>query len=193
MADLEDRLAINDLMTGWMYRDLGQWDALRNLFHPDAVIKIAWFEGPASDFVDASERMGHDSDLKAKHVITSPLIVLNGDRAVVETNCLLVSANATLKLGALGHSRFYDRVERRDGAWKIVHRQSIYDMAGFTFPVGPVEVDADAVDRYPLEYAAIAYILEKSGFPVKGTFATKGSDAERTARAGAETWLAQVC
>lgn len=191
MADLADRLAIGDLMTGWIYRDLGQWDALRDLFHPDGVIKIAWFEGLAGDFVDASARMG-ESDLKSKHVITSPLILFNGERAVAETNVLLVSVNATLKLGALGHSRFYDRVERREGAWKIVHRQSIYDMAGFTFPAGPVEIDAEVVARHPLEYGAIAYLLEKSGFRVDGTFATKGSDAEQAARTAAEAWLAQA-
>jgi hypothetical protein len=35
---LEDRLSIADLMTGWIHRDLGEWDQLRNLFHPDATI-----------------------------------------------------------------------------------------------------------------------------------------------------------
>ena len=159
---------------------------------PDGVIKIAWFQGLASEFIDASARMGKESDLRAKHVISSPLTLFNGDRAVVETNVLLVSQNPTLKLGALGHSRFFDRVERRDGAWRIVHRQSIYDMASFMFPAGPVEIDDEAVARHPLEYSAIAYMLEKSGFSVNGTFATKGSDVESAARTAAETWLAEA-
>jgi hypothetical protein len=37
---LGDRLSIADLMTGWIHRDLGEWDQLRNLFHPDATIDI---------------------------------------------------------------------------------------------------------------------------------------------------------
>ena len=48
---LEDRLSIADLMTGWIHRDLGEWDQLRSLFHPDATIDITWFTGKAGDFV----------------------------------------------------------------------------------------------------------------------------------------------
>ena len=192
MTTLADRLAIGQLMTSWIHRDLCHWDAVRDLFHPEGIIKIAWFEGLASDFVDATSRMVKESDLKSKHMVGSPLIVFNRHRAIVETDVMLASMNPTLKLGALGHSRFLDRVDRRDGVWKIVHRQSIYDMAGFTFPAGPVEVDAEAVARHPLEYSAIAYMLEKSGHPVNGTFATKGSEAEASARTAAEKWLAEA-
>lgn len=192
MPSLEDRLQISELMAGWIHRDLGHWDEVRALFHPDGVIKIPWFEGLASDFVDAVARMRTESELTSKHLIGSPLIKFNQDRAIVETDVQLVSMNASLKLGALGHSRFYDRVERRDGAWKILYRQGFHDMAGFTFPAGPVEVDAELVARHPLEYSAIAYLLEKSGHPVNGTFATKGSEAEISARAAAEAWLARA-
>jgi hypothetical protein len=55
---LEDRQSIADLMTGWIHRDLAEWDKLRELFHPDGSIEISWFEGLASDFVDGSMRMG---------------------------------------------------------------------------------------------------------------------------------------
>jgi hypothetical protein len=78
---LEDRLSIADLMTGWIHRDLGEWDQLRNLFHPDATIEITWFAGKASDFVDGSIEMGA-SDFKSKHVITSPVAIFNGDKAI---------------------------------------------------------------------------------------------------------------
>ena len=37
---LQDRQAIADLMTGWMHRDLAEWDQLRALFHADGVIEI---------------------------------------------------------------------------------------------------------------------------------------------------------
>jgi hypothetical protein len=45
---LEDRQSIADLMTGWIHRDLAQWDKLRELFHPDGTIEITWFEGLAT-------------------------------------------------------------------------------------------------------------------------------------------------
>jgi hypothetical protein len=42
---------------------------------------------------------------------------------------------------------------------------------------------------YPREYAPLAYLLEKSGFPVKRVFATKGSDLEKTMKANGQAWL----
>ena len=114
---LEDRLSIADLMTGWIHRDLGEWDQLRSLFHPDATIDITWFTGNAGDF------------------------------------------------------------------------QAIYDICTFTFPTGFVELDEHAVQKYPREYAPLAYILEKSGFPVNRVYPTKGSDLEKTIKAKGQTWL----
>jgi hypothetical protein len=185
---LEDRLSIADLMTGWIHRDLGEWDQLRNLFHPDATIDITWFEGKATDFVDGSMKMGA-SDFKAKHVVTSPLVTFNGDKAIAETNAIVVCDNAVLGLGCEGHARFYDRVEKRHGVWKIVDRRAIYDICTFIFPRGFVELDTLAVQKYPREYAPLAYLLEKSGFPVNRVYPTKGSDLEKTLKAKGQSWL----
>jgi hypothetical protein len=185
---LEDRLSIADLMTGWIYRDLAQWDSLRKLFHPDGTIEITWFEGLFSDFVDGSIRMGA-SDLRTKHVIAGPVVSFQGDKAIVETNAIIVGENVRLGLGCSSHNRFYDRVEKRNGVWKIVKRQSVYDMGSFTFPRGMVDIDIERIERYPREYAPLAYLLEISGFPVQKTFATKGSELERTMKAEGQAWL----
>ncbi len=123
---LEDRLSIADLMTGWIHPDLGEWDQLRNLFHPDATIDITWFSGKASDFVDGLMKMGR-SDFKAKHVMTSPVVTFNGNKTIAETNAIVVADHAVLGVGCEGHARFYDRVEKRNGVWKIGDRQAIYD------------------------------------------------------------------
>lgn len=188
---LEDRQQITDLMTGWIHRDLGNWDQLRDLFHPDGTIEITWFEGLAGDFVDGSMRMGM-SDMRTKHLIGTPMVTFNADatKAIVETNAMIIGENVKLKLGCIGHNRFYDLAEKRHGVWKLFHRQSIYDMGSFTFPLGVVEVDQNTVAKYPREYAALAYLLEKSGFPVKREFATRGSVLEHTMKTGGQRWLA---
>ncbi len=188
---LEDRQQITDLITGWMHRDLGEWDQLRDLFHPDGTIEITWFDGPASEFVDGSMRMGA-SDARTKHLIGTPVVALNASatKAIVETNAMIIGENVKLNLGCIGHNRFYDRVEKRDGLWKLFRRQSIYDMASFTFPFGVVEIDQSTVAKYPREYAALAYLLEKSGFPVKRLFATRGSALEQQMKADGKRWLA---
>ncbi|MGA5653543.1 nuclear transport factor 2 family protein [Rahnella contaminans] len=188
---LQDRQALNDLMNGWMHRDLGEWEQLRNLFHPDGTIEITWYEGLASGFVDGSMRMGA-SDLRTKHMIGSPVVTFNerGDKAILETNAMIIAENVKLNIGCECHNRFYDLAEKRDGVWKLFHRQSVYDMGTFTFPLGPVEIDASIADKYPREYAALACLLELSGFPLSRVFATRGSELESKMKADAKKWLA---
>jgi hypothetical protein len=178
-------------MNGWMHRDLGEWDELRNLFHPDGTIEITWFEGLASDFVNGSMRMGA-SDLRTKHLIASPAITFNeaGDKAILETNAIIIAENVKLNIGCECHNRFYDLAEKRDDVWKLFHRQSVYDIGTFTFPFGPVEIDQAIVTKYPREYAALAYLLEQSGFPLGRIFATRGSELEAKMKADGKRWLA---
>lgn len=188
---LEDRQQIVDLLTGWIHRDLAEWEQLRNLFHPNGTIEITWFEGTASDFVDGSICMGV-SDVRTKHLIGTPIVTFNAGatKAIVETNAMIIADNVALNLGCIGHNRFYDMAEKRDGVWKLRHRQSIYDMSSFTFPLGIVEIDQTTVAKYPREYAALGYLLEKSGFPVQRVFATRGSVLEQQMKIHAKHWLA---
>ncbi|MFU0919533.1 nuclear transport factor 2 family protein [Kluyvera sichuanensis] len=186
-----DRQQLNDLVNGWIHRDLGEWAQLRDLFHPDGTIEITWFEGLASDFVDGSMRMGA-SDLRTKHLITLPRITFNadGNKATLETNAVIIAENVKLNIGCECHNRFFDLAEKRDGVWKLFHRQSIYDMGTFTFPQGWVEIAQKDVVRYPREYAPLAYLLEKSGFPLGRVFATRGSELEAKMKAEGQRWLA---
>lgn len=187
---LQDRQQITDLMTGWIHRDLGEWERLRDLFHPDGTIEVTWFEGLAGDFIDGSMRMGA-SDMRTKHLIATPVMTFNtaATKAIVETNAMIIGENVRLNLGCVGHNRFYDMAEKRDGVWKLFRRQSIYDMASFTFPCGVAEVEQEIVAKYPREYAALAYLLEKSGFPLKRVFATRGSVLEQQMKAAGSAWL----
>ena len=188
---LQDRQQLNDLMNGWMHRDLGEWDQLRDLFHPDGTIEITWFEGLGSDFVDGSMRMGA-SDLRTKHLIASPEVTFNeaGNKAILQTNAIIIAENVKLNIGCECHNRFYDMAEKRDGVWKLFHRQSVYDIGTFTFPLGPVAIDQTIAAKYPREYAALAYLLEQSGFPLGRIFATRGSELEAKMKIEGKRWLA---
>jgi len=102
---------------------------------------------------------------------------------------MIVAENISLGLGCSTHNRFFDRVERRAGVWKILKRQSLYDMGSFAFPVGLAALEPELIQRHPREYAALAYLLEKSGFPVNKRFATKGSPMEQELKAAGRAWL----
>lgn len=96
-----------------------------------------------------------------------------------ETNAVIIGENVQLGLGCNAHNRFIDRLERRDGVWRILDRRSVYDFSAFTFPGGVVDIERAAYAAHPGEYAALAYLLDASGFPVRRTFATRGSGLER--------------
>ncbi|MBF6332265.1 nuclear transport factor 2 family protein [Nocardia transvalensis] len=190
---IEDRQAIGELMTGWIHRDKEHWAELAALFHADATLRILWFSGPAHDFIDGSRRMGH-GPLRSKHFIGAPTVRFTGDRAFVETNAILLAELTGAGIGATIHNRFLDRVSRRDGAWRIEHRDSVYDMGGFTYPFGvggAPDIDAEALSaRHPREYAALAYLLETAGHPVTGTYPTRFGDQEAAILEAGDAWLA---
>jgi hypothetical protein len=188
---LADRLAIGDLLNGWMHRDQSRWEELGKLFHPEGTIEVTWFEGLASEFIQGSMRMG-ESDIGTKHLIGNPLVTFNTaqDKAIAETNAMIIGQNSRLALGATCHNRFYDVVEKRSGEWRILRRQVVYDFGAFDFPLGVVDIDREVVERFPVAYAPLAYLLEKSGFPVQRVFATKGSELEKTMIKEALAWLA---
>lgn len=123
---LQDRQDILDLMTGWMYRDLADWERLAQMFHPDGTIEFSWFEGLAKDFIESSIKMGR-SNFRSKHFIGQPIVRFNGPKAIAETNAMIIIDQNVLNLGCVTHNRFYDLIEKRNGAWKILRRQSIYD------------------------------------------------------------------
>ena len=52
-----------------------------------------------------------------------------------------------------------------------------------------MDIDQHTVRKYPREYAPLAYLLDKSGFPVERVFATKGSTLEAQMKDAGNAWL----
>lgn len=184
-----DRSQITTLMTEFMYRDLGDWDRLRELFHPDAMVHIMWFNGSGHEFVDTLAR-GGASAVASKHVIGNPLIHFHGARAVTETDAIIVAENTALGYVCTSHIRFLDRVEERDGHWRLVERRSVYDVS--FLDVTPKNFDPVSPRQHPHEYAALARLLTLSGLSIEGIYPTRGSEMERKIRAGNASWLKEA-
>jgi len=50
--DLMDRLAIRELIENWaIWRDAGDWERFRTVWHDDGVMMATWFQGPAEEFI----------------------------------------------------------------------------------------------------------------------------------------------
>ena len=88
--------------------------------------------------------------------------------------------------------RFYDFVVRREGDWKLLHRQPIYEKDRID-PVDPgvrLALDAATLAALPEGYRHFAYIQKRIGHNIKMDMPMlKGPGVEALYRRGAN-WLA---
>jgi hypothetical protein len=173
MADREtaDHLAIRDLVERWaVWRDAGDWERFRTVWHDDGRMMATWFQGSADDFIRVS-REGFERGVSILHFLGGSAIDLAGDRAIAQTK-MTISQRASVDgvlCDVVCTGRFYDFLERRDGAWGIVLRQPIYEKDRLD-PVDPsarLELDGTLLERFPAGYRHLAYAQTRIGFDVK--------------------------
>lgn len=166
-----DRLAIRDLVENWaVWRDAGDWDRFRTVWHDDGRMMATWFQGPFTDFIRVSQE-GFDRGVRILHFLGGSSVELAGDRAVSQTK-MTISQRALVhdvRCDVVCTGRFYDFIERRDGRWGIVLRQPIYERDRLD-PVDPgarLGLDAALLDRFPEGYRHLAYLQAGLGYQVK--------------------------
>jgi hypothetical protein len=148
-------------------RYLGDWDRMRDCFHPDSIVRISWFHGSSPYFVKGSIDMAKRGML-AKHRLGPILVDLHGDRAVASLTGIIdipmVIDGVDLVLSAYG--RFLYRVERRDQAWWIYGFDCIYQRDELT-PVilgTTVKIDPEKAKNYRPSYRNLCYCLSLTGY-----------------------------
>ncbi len=124
-----DRDAIRDCLAR-LARGEDRRDAalITGCFWSDAAVEFGIFAGTFDDYL-AWVTPGAPSIPVTLHTLGQSLIALAGDTASVETH---VTAYHRIDFGAEEHDvflggRYLDRVERRDGQWRIAHRTMLYD------------------------------------------------------------------
>jgi SnoaL-like domain len=193
MADRDDRLLIRDLVEKWaVWRDAGDWERFRTVWHDDGRMMATWFQGSADDFIRVS-REGFERGVSILHFLGGTAIDLAGDRAIAQTK-MTISQRAEVEgvvCDVVCTGRFYDSIERRGGAWGIVLRQPIYEKDRLD-PVDPsasLDLDASLLERFPDGYRHLAYAQTRIGFDVKRDMpGLKGPEVEALYARGAE-WL----
>ena len=173
MADteLEDRLAIRDLVENWaVWRDAGDWERFRTCWHDDGRMMATWFQGSAEAFIEVS-RQGFERGVSILHFLGGCSIDLVGSRAIAQTK-MTISQRAPVQgveVDVVCTGRFYDFIEKRDGRWGVVLRQPIYEKDRMD-PVDPdarLQLDPELLGRFPVGYRHLAYLQTKIGFEVK--------------------------
>jgi hypothetical protein len=190
----DDRLAIRDLIENWaVWRDAGDWERFRTVWHDDGRMMATWFQGSADDFIRVS-REGFERGVSILHFLGGQSIDLSDERAISQTK-MTISQRAEVHgvtCDVVCTGRFYDFLEKREGRWGIVLRQPIYekDRLDPLDPAATLELDKNLLERFPAGYRHLAYAQSSIGFEVKRDMpGLTGAEVERLYDAGA-SWLA---
>jgi hypothetical protein len=194
MSDLEDRLAIEALVNNWaVWRDAGDWQRFRSVWHDDGRMMATWFQGTADEFITAS-REGRDKGVSILHFLGGIAVDIAGSRAVSQTK-MTISQRAKVHdvlCDVVCTGRFYDFIEKRQGRWGLVLRQPIYekDRLDPVDPAAKLSLDRDLLTRFPEGYRHLAYLQTQIGYEVKTDMpGLKGPEVEQLYERG-RAWLA---
>lgn len=200
MADdlTADKLAIRETVENWaLWRDAGDWERFRTVWHSDGWMTATWFQGPAEQFIAVS-REGFEKGVSILHFLGGWTCDIRGSgtkpmRAISQTK-MTINQRAPVEgvlCDVLCTGRFYDFFEKRDGRWGIVRRQPIYEKDRLD-PVDPStapKLDAALLARFPEGYRHLAYLQSKIGFEVKdGLPGLRGPAVEKLYAEG-RAWL----
>ena len=191
--DRDDRLAIIETVNNWaLWRDAGDWERFRSVWHEDGWMTATWFQGPAAEFIKVS-RAGFDKGVSILHFLGGSSVDLKGSRAIAQTKMTISQRGScegeTVDVVCTG--RFYDFFEKRTGKWAIVRRQPIYEKDRMD-PVDPsvrIKLDPDLLGSIPEGYRHLGYLQSRLGFKVKRDLPQlKGAEVEKLYRHG-RAWL----
>jgi hypothetical protein len=191
---LLERTRIREVIENWvLWRDSGDWERFRTVWHPEARMMATWFQGSAERFIEVS-REGWNKGVSILHFLGGSSIDVVGTRAIAQTK-MTISQRAEVDgvaCDVLCTGRFYDFFEKRDERWAIVLRQPIYEKDRID-PIDPgtaLKLDAALLVEFPEGYRHLAYAQTRIGFTIKRDMPMlKGAEVERLYADGA-SWLA---
>jgi SnoaL-like domain len=170
-SDMQERLAIREVVENWVvWRDAGDWERFRGVWHGDGRMMATWFQGTAEEFIAVS-RAGFEKGVSILHFLGGNSVDIAGARAVSQTK-MTISQRAKVHdvaVDVVCTGRFYDFFEKREDRWGIVLRQPIYekDRMDPVDPAARLSLDATLLARFPEGYRHLAYLQTVIGFKVK--------------------------
>jgi hypothetical protein len=190
---MDERLQIVQVVHDWaIWRDAGDWERFRTVWHDDGWMNATWFQGPAREFIEVS-RAGFDKGVSILHFLGGSSVDLAGARAIAQTKMTISQRGAVdgIAVDVVCTGRFYDFFEKRSGRWAIVRRQPIYekDRMDPLDPAARLQLDPALLARFPEGYRHLAYLQAKLGFTVKPDMPQlKGPQVQRLYAQG-QAWL----
>src|SRR5262245_4168758 len=190
---IADAAEIRAVVENWvLWRDAGDWERFRTVWHPDAMMSATWFHGPASDFIAAS-RAGFDRGVMIFHALGGFTCDIVRSRAIAQSKMTITQRAPVhgVLVDVTCTGRFYDFFEKRRTLWKIVRRQPIYerDRLDPVEPSASLTLDVAALTQFPEGYQHLAYVQARNGFNVRsGLPGLRGAAVEELYAEG-RRWL----
>jgi hypothetical protein len=189
-----DRRDIWQLIQNWVvWRDAGDWERFRTVWHDDGRMMATWAQGSADEFI-ARSIAGWEKGVSILHFLGGNSIDLVGHRAISQTK-MTISQRALVEgveCDVVCTGRFYDFLEKRNGKWGMVLRQPIYEKDRLD-PVDPAlvpKLDRALLMEFPVGYRHLAYLQTGIGYTVKRDMpGLKGPEVEALYARG-QRWLA---
>jgi hypothetical protein len=145
LARLEQLLERQDILDCMLRfsRGMDRFDRelFLSAFHSDAVIAAGPFVGGPVELYDWASKLHEQGQVATHHNLLNHTCDIDGDVAHTETYYLFVGRNRDESNWIAG-GRYIDRLERRDGAWKIALRTNSIEWSGIvpTLPIPFAEV-----------------------------------------------------
>jgi hypothetical protein len=191
---IPDRDAIREVVENWVvWRDSGNWQRFRGVWHDDGRMMATWFQGSAEEFIAVS-RAGFEKGVSILHFLGGNSVDVAGNRAISQTK-MTISQRAfvhDVQVDVVCTGRFYDFFEKRNGRWAIVLRQPIYekDRMDLVDPAARLSLDTELLERFPVGYRHLAYLQTEIGYRVKPDMpGLQGPEVEALYARG-RAWLA---
>jgi hypothetical protein len=189
-----DAAAIREVIENWIiWRDSGDWERFRSVWHEDGRMMATWFQGPAEEFIRVS-REGMERGVSIFHALGGSSLEIAGLRSLAQTRTTISQRGMVhgVLCDVACTARFYDFFEKRGGRWAIVLRRLIYEKDRMD-PVDPsetVSLDKMLLGRFPEGYRHLAYLQTNIGFAVRTDLpGLKGPEVEALYSRG-KRWLA---
>ena len=189
-----ERLRIRELIENWaVWRDAGDWQRFRSVWHDDGRMMATWFQGSADEFIRVT-REGWERGVSILHTLSGSSIDVAGNRAIAQTK-MTISQRADVdgvRCDVVCTGRFYDFLEQRDGRWGIVLRQPIYEKDRID-PLdhsATLKLDPALLARFPEGYRHLGYAQTRIGFKVKADMPQLTGPAVEQLYADGAAWLA---
>jgi SnoaL-like domain len=141
---LLDRQDITDCLTRFCRgMDRFDRDLFVSAFHPDAEIAAGDFVGGPADLYKWARTMHEQGQIATQHNLLNSTCDIDGDTAHSESYYLFAARNLDESNWIAG-GRYFDRLERRDGQWRITVRTNVIEWSGM-LPTMPIPF-ADVAD-----------------------------------------------